>query len=55
MKLALALSLLLLTSCAPQYRSRNPLKRAFQFAYCNKMENGKCVAWATPCGKMRCE
>jgi len=50
-RIGLALSLLLLSGCSV---ARAP-KRAYQFAYCNKMENGHCVAWATPCGKLECK
>ena len=44
--------LLLLSGCAV---ARAP-KRAYQFAYCNKMQpDGKhCAVWATPCGRLEC-
>ena len=49
-KLGLIVALLLLSGCAV----KKPIVRAYQFAYCDKLVEGHCQHWATPCGKLHC-
>jgi len=52
-RLIVVFLLLLLSGCS---MARAP-KRAYQFAYCKKMnaDGRHCDFWATPCGRLECK